>query len=408
MNLAFLYQLLKKVAVINIIRHATQLLIGILIARWLGPSEKGNLFLFTTVSATIAVLLSFGITNSIIYHCKKNILSFSKGLFYLIWLIGFQYLILIIIKYFSGDYISEFLFKDNEHSEMFFNLLIVYCLVTLINYFINAYCLSFQYFGLYFISFAFSSVVVGGMNIIGLLYYDFQLNNVLLIFTLVELITSLFVILFILLKYNSSPVNRGSISSVFGFAIKSHLGVSGSTLLTNGDSFILASLLSNEQIGIYSVAKTFYRLLIIFPQTINGILFGIFCDTSKVEARKLLNKLVLLFVISSFVVLLTTFYILDDLIVLVYGNAFQTAYQSAMILICAACLVTISSSVNPYLLAFNKPLATSTITLISASFSLLCSIYLVGIIGILGAALSTLFGALCTFTMRLYFYKKER
>jgi O-antigen/teichoic acid export membrane protein len=401
-----LLQPLKKVAVINIIRHITQLLIGICIARWLGPSEKGNLFLFTTIAATTSVLLSFGYSNSIIYHCKKKIINFDRALLYLSAVAVGQILILTAIKYFMGESVSKFLFDGNENGGEFVTLLIVYSVITLINYFVNAYCLAFQYFGLYFISFALSGVVVGGVNFVGLLFWDFGLTEVLLSLIIIEVLTSIYAIFFV--STRQCKITNNKKYSVSNYALKSYLGVSGSTLSTNGDSFILASVLSSDQIGIYSIAKTFYRLLAILPQTINSFLFGIFCDLDKIKAQKLITKLFYSFSFVSVLVLLSSYYLLEYLILWLYGDAFSVAYQPAMVLIFSACIITLTSSINPFLLAFNRPLATSTVTLCSSSLSLISSVYLTSKYGILGAAYAVLIGAVCTFFMRGYFYKNER
>ena len=98
-----------------------------------------------------------------------------------------------------------------------------------------------------------------------------------------------------------------------------------------------------------------------------------------------------------------SFILLDDFIEMVYGYGFVKAYYPSLILMLAASIFGVSSSVNPLLLANNKPFYSSKVTLISSSVSLtLCAMSTLKL-GILGASISVLVGAIITFSMRFFY-----
>jgi len=403
-----LFNALKKVASVNVIRHLSQLIYGIIVAQYLGASEKGIIFLFTTVAATVAVLASFGFTNSLVFYCKKNRLSFERAVLYVFCLLALVSVFLVSVLMLFDLEILNFLFDGVGAGSGILVVFFIYCNSTLLGYFLNSYCLAFRYTLIYFFSFAVSSVTATTISFIGILYWGFTLLDTLFIFVATELIFFMLTLLWLKVSSNSQNIiiRQASTSEVVGYGLKSYLGVSGSTISANGDSFILAAYLSSEQIGIYSVAKTFYRLLVIVPQTVNGVLFGMFCDLTEVRARLLVKKLFGLYVVFTCLGMSLLAYLLDDVILFMFGDAFESAYFPTMILSISACMMTISSSINPFFLAFNMPMASSIITLISSFISLSSSFYLIENFGVIGAALSMSLGVISIFIMRLYFYNR--
>ena len=92
---------LKKNSSIGILRHLSQLIIGIFIARELGVDSKGLHFVYTSIAAAIAIFGSYGLVNSIVFHSKKGYINIKEILFYMSLSILFLLMSLFIFYLFT-------------------------------------------------------------------------------------------------------------------------------------------------------------------------------------------------------------------------------------------------------------------------------------------------------------------
>jgi O-antigen/teichoic acid export membrane protein len=399
-----LFGRLKQTASINIIRHASQLLLGIIIARNLSVDDKGLHFIFTSLAGAIAILLSFGLINSIVFHAKKNYITAKQ----VVYLVACSQVILclalgiLLSSNWSG--FVDVLFGDRGFSLQLFVLFVIYIVISLGNYFVTSYCLAFGLMAIYFFSFAVSSLISLAAVFIGLLLFNFDIIDSLTSIVLIEGGSGLLAFIFIAYKTikGNQDVSEGKNSKdVADYAMKSYLGVSGSTIISQGDGIVLSAVLSHESLGLYSIAKSIYRLFVILPQTTNSVIFGMFCDLSVDKAIPVVKKICFIFFVISTSALVLGYFVLNPLIVFVYGNNYSNAYLPSMILLSGATLMASSSAINPFLLAFNMPLTSSKIVLLSGSVGLLFCVILSIKFGIMGAAISVLISSSITFLMRL-------
>ncbi|MGF1765948.1 oligosaccharide flippase family protein [Enterovibrio makurazakiensis] len=403
-----LFSRVANTASINIIRHACQLLLGIVIARNLSVEDKGLQYLFTSFSGILAVLLSFGFINSLVYHLKKSLIELrdAKKACLIINLATVMLLFLIILifkSYFELTLNTEDIFYSEIGA-----LFIIYVIASLNNLFLNSCLLAFSYFKIYFFTFAVSAVASLSIIILGIVYYGFDIVDCLIVLTVIESLSCTIGVCFFFneLKKNGYEVKNTEDTSITKYALSAYLGVSGSTLTSQGDAMILASLLSHESIGIYSVAKTFYRFYIIIPQTINNALFGYLCENSVPKALKVIKKIIMSFTGVSLVVISVSYLFLKDIIVYLYGEPFSVAFEPAIVLVIAASLIAMSASINPLFLAFNQPLTSSRIVLISGFVALSTCVVLTNNYGVVGSASSVLIAAICTFLLRMFYLVK--
>lgn len=199
---------------------------------------------------------------------------------------------------------------------------------------------------------------------------------------------------------------RSSIIEVIKYAFKNYLGVSGSTIMGRGDSFILSITLSQEHIGLYSVAKSIFRILAVVPQTINSVVFGLLCEKSRLESKRIVIKLnfAILTVFTIFVIF--SYFTLEILISLIWGDMYSAVYLPAFILCISASISAATAAINPFFLALGKPLIPSKIVLISGFIGLLACYVLTQKYGIMGTSISVFIAALVTSMLRVAFFIK--
>lgn len=400
-----MFKIVRKVAFSNIIRYMSQFILGIVIASHLGAASKGFYHVFTMISATLSVLASFGIVNSLVYYSKKNKISILDSLKVIILLTSAQFFFLIFIFSLCSDFIGEFFFSVNELNFKFVLMISYYTILSVWFYFLNSIILSFRYMKLYFYMFS-----VGGVfSVIILSFSIYMLNydiiSLILGFIIIE---SIFTITTMCILISISPSIERSVSfkEVVTYAMSSYLGVSGSTLTNQADSIIITSYFSTEVIGIYSVAKSCYRLVSLVPQTVNSTLFGYYCEMSFRKSFYTAKLISFGYAFFGALCVLFSILFLEEMIVMVFGLEFIAAYYASIILIISAVIVSVSSPVNPLLLSINKPLISSKITIFSSSISILVCLFFAKKFGITGAALSTLLGAIVTCTLRFYYFYK--
>lgn len=399
-----LFNRLKRAASVNLIRYACQLIIGIVIARTLSVEDKGVHFVFTTISAASAILCSFGLANAVVYYLKKAYISSAEARSYILFSTAVVFFVFALVMIVFAGYFEAQLTTEVD-SVFIMVLFFIYTVFCFLNYFVNSYCLAFNRMSLYLYCFAGSSALSMLLIFFGCYFYHFNLKDCLLIIVLLESISSLlaFVYAFWYLEVPIQPKEGSSgvgLKEIVSYASKNYLGVSGNTITSRGDSFVLSLLLPQDQIGLYSVAKSIYRLLAIVPQTINSVLFGVLCELEKEQSQKLVTDIsIKLFFAFSFLLLLS-FYWLDGFITLIWGDLYSSIYFEAFVLCVASLLAACSAPINPYFLAAGKPLITSKIVLVSGFIGLAACYQLTAIYGVLGASLSVLISSSITFLLR--------
>ncbi len=410
MNISVLFSRLKKVGAINLIKHFSQLLLGIILARHLSVEDKGLHFIFTSLAAASAILMSFGLVNSIVYHSKKGFIGVKNSLKIFLIAISLTSVITGIVLYFFSAYVFNILLGEREATNQFLIMFYLYIVTSLCGYFVITYSLAFTRIKIYFLFSVVTSIVCSLTIYIGLYLYNLDIYQCLFLIVLFEGGASLTAIYLLFRKVDTQQleVEKG-FRDVFKYALRSYLGVSGSTLISHGDTFILSNTLSQESLGLYSIAKIFYRLFAIIPQLSNSVIFGLLCEIKILEAKALVRKVSLVFLCVSVPVIGLSYFFIDNLIVVIYGHVYSKASVAAFILLTGAALMATSSAINPFLLAFNKPFISSKITLVSGSVGLLFCIFFSFQFGIEGAAMSVLMSSSISCLMRFFsFYKFDK
>lgn len=160
------------------------------------------------------------------------------------------------------------------------------------------------------------------------------------------------------------------------------------------DQIMIKMMLGEREVGLFSAAIKIPEILYLIPALVSNSLFPAILNARKVNfscyygrLQKMLSMLVWL----AIVIALPMTFCSNWLVTLVYGQAYQGAGQVLMIAIWAGIFVAMGVVSNLWFMAENLPRLAFYRTLYGAIASILLNIVLIPIYGIKGAALAMLF-----------------
>jgi len=382
------------------------MLTGVILARALGPEALGQYQLFLSSQTIIITLFSLGIGNASIYFinskliAQKEIISSFVKIFIpsgIVVAILFGLSILLFDNYFGNillttlivfligttslvisSILRPILYAEQKIKEVtFFNILPP--LILLIG------------IGIYFIC---SSVIVET----ALFYWG--IGNTLACVLLLQYYRK-----DINLKFK---LNSKNIKSVFAYGLKLSASNLIFVLIGNVSIFLIKYLMHNgfEAVGIYSRAVAICSLILMIPTSIGPLLFskwsGLKKETLKLQAEQTTRILLFITLIFTIIIILLR----KQFIYLLYGNAFLIAHQAIIILAPTLIFQTISEIMNNLLASIGKAGVTLYAFIGSLILIIISSLMLIPWLGINGAAISVLLGAIFNAVILFYFGNK--
>ena len=152
------------------------------------------------------------------------------------------------------------------------------------------------------------------------------------------------------------------------------------------DRLILLPMVSEAALGLYVVAFSFSRLLLVLLPAINSVVFSSMADRGIEQMRTLHDRAFRLALAASVGALAVLWAVAEPLIVLVYGSEFETAGPLFRILAAEASLTLLTSISMRYLLALGLAGVATGLQVGGLAVSSALIVALVPDFGVLGAA----------------------
>lgn len=159
------------------------------------------------------------------------------------------------------------------------------------------------------------------------------------------------------------------------------------------DQIMIKEMLGEYEVGIYSAAVRLSEAFYFIPMLITASLFPAILNAknqSEELYKQRLQRLYTFMVWFAITIALPMTFLSDWLILLLFGQAYQEAGQVLMIHIWAAVFVFLGVSFGKYLLAENLTKIAFQRTLLGAVSNVLLNLWLIPIYGVAGAAMATL------------------
>ncbi|WP_234363369.1 flippase [Francisella tularensis] len=392
----------------NISRMLASLLVGIWVARYLGPKEFGVLNYASSFVALFSVLTTLGLDGIVVRELVKDssksntILGTAFGLK----LLGFFALLIILsgVLYFA------------EESLYTKSIILVVALSTMMQ--------SFNVLDFYFQS-QVKSKFVALANLISLVISS--ITKIILIlcgaeliyFAAVVVLDSFTLSLGFIYFYQSKKF--GNIKNWrFKFAVAKSLLRDSWPLVLSGlaisiymniDQVMINHMLGPQEVGQFAAAVRISTVWYFIPVVISSSLFPAIINAKKVSEEiyyTRLQRLYDLMVWIAIAIALPMTFLSDWIVNLLYGQDYNQAGSVLMIHIWAGIFVSLGVASSRWLLTENLQIFSTINTFIGAVINILLNCIFIKYIGIQGAALATLISYFMAAYLSLLFWQKTR
>lgn len=384
-----------KTMMVSVLILLVNMLTGVLTARYLGPSGRGEQTAMVSWSQFLAFSMSFGIPSALIYNAKKN--PDEAGVLYRVaLLIGLGFGIvamtvgIFVLPYWLDSFSSEVV--------LFAQVSMILCPLIVVSQINNA---AFQFRGDYK-TFNWQRYLVPLLTlaVIGILILTGSMNPYTTALAYLVPSVPLFIWMTLLLLRTYKVKMRNTYRN-FKRLFTYGLGSYGNDLLgqfsTYIDQIIIAGLLRPADLGLYAVAVSLSRMVNFFSNSITVVLFPKASELSKDEAISLTFKA---FRISTTCTLLGALFLMlvaPFVIPLLYGKDFNTALTVFRLLLLE---VTISGGtliLAQTFMALGKPKFVSILQGVGLLLVIPLLFLLVPKFGLFGAGVSMLSSAVLRF-----------
>ena len=362
---------------------------GVVLARYLGPAERGNLSIII-VSLSFFSLLGEVVNggNEIIVGKNKSLQSaIMKQSF--VWCSLIALIVYFSLAYFKPKYLVDIIFKSDEKVFYYFTLL--FALIAL-NESYKRIILARQ--GFIFINRLqiTASLFYTVMLIILVLYLDINILTVMKLMILQQML--IFVIYFYRLVgrleiYRKSKYSFSLLKESLPIGSRSVLIGLPTLLLLSSDIYIIRILIDDFNVGLYQIAVSVSSLILIPSRILNTIIRAKAVSEKDGEKRALIISKI--FLILSMSITILFFFLGKIFIEFLYGIEYSESFLPALILCFAHVIYGTSNIIGGIILAKNKyPLFLVFGLNISFVLNCILNFYFIPKYGINGAAFSSM------------------
>jgi len=380
------------------------LLIGIIVARTLGPSGKGLLAVIAMVGTTIVNLGNLGISTFNAYAVsnksveKKDIISNSFWLGLIIGLIFFFIVLILALKF-------PIFFRNIPRS---------YLLIYLISL---PFLFWFNFFyGILigeqrFKSFNIFCILTQFINLVGviLLLLVFKINVFYIVvwYMLVNIINALLPMNSVILRNGLSlKFNSDVFKKSLDYGLRIFLTGIFSLLILRIDLYMVNFFKGMAESGLYSLASTFGDIFFILPFSIVTVMFPKINaeDKSKKESVAKYSRLSL---ISVLMLALGTLLFIRLFIGLLYGQEFLPSVQPILLLLPGLIALSTVTVLSQYFLSVGYPFKLTICWFLATILNIVLNFIYIPQYGMIAAAISSTITYLLIFGFHYYFFHKK-
>lgn len=384
----------------------TVFITSIVISRTLGPADKGIYSFALLIPTAGAQLLNLGLSSANIYFLGRNRLAsgplVGNALLFSMCAGGVSALLLLLLSpwirthFLSGvtefhiylaiplipglilhDMVTNFLLADRKMLQVG-SVQIVQPIVYLL-------CLIFFYYADQI------SVLTALISYVAGFFISFLMG-------LFFLITGRYL--------TSFAVNLVLLRQTLQFGIKQHLGTIFQILNYRVDMLFIAAMLTDADLGFYSVsvmvAETVWRL----PGTIGTVLYAkIAADPDKDNAQ-FASLICRTTVLITLLIVVLLFFASEILIPLLYSTAFYPSVRALQLLLPGVLFLAVAKILNSLIVGTGKPELPTIAAGVSLVVMVVFDLLLIPTMGINGAAIATSLCYLASGCMSLYFFQR--
>lgn len=391
--------------IVKIINILLGIVTSILVVRSLGAEGKGYLAYFLLIIRLISSYGNFGITNATIYFQKRSQYKeqdvFNVNTTYLLILSVIISIIIVLLK-FNNIILSEYNW-----------LITIGGLTVILSTFILT-CTNSLYIGNErIIEINKYNIVFNFINFISIcLLYLFNILNVFSVFFLIVSISLIKSIWFtyklgLKIKYK---IDISLLKAEFRYGIIIYFSALFIYLNYRADQYLIKNMLSNSQLGVYSIAVALAELVFLVPGSVTTAITGkLYNIDMEINNRKFITSVTIKYTFYICLILSVIGIFMTPLIPIVYGQDFTKSSQVTAILFIGIIFASIGKVSAPYFFTKGIPQVHLFITFTVLLLNISLNLVLIPKLGINGAAIAstvayTIYGIFYLY----YFIVKEK
>lgn len=391
----------------QIVSIIASFLIGIIIARKLGPEGKGTIRLLTLLPSMIASFGTLGVNISTPYFLSKkkwtNQIIISNAIF--------VSLILSVIVLVVYPFVIPKFFSSLKITLPYWIKFITYFMVPI--YLFWGYIFSFLQGLHHFITISIMDIQRTILSLIFITVFLLILNlgtiSVVMVYIFVSLgplILGIYKVKKLTDAHLYPQYNKIVLKETLTFGIKGHLANIAQYLNYRLDFFIVAYLLNSKEVGIYSVAVTLGEFIWYIPKAIHLILFPQVASKNRDESKKMTIKIIKyasIFIIGGAIIL---FFIGKNLILFLYGKEFIASVKPLILLLPGITCFAFCSIIAAYIAGRGKIEYNTIGSFVSLIATVILDIILIPKIGICGAAIASSCSYIIATLIAIFYYNR--
>ncbi len=393
---------------VSILTTLIGMVTGILVARALGPSGKGQFTLITTFPALVFCLVHLGIAEANVYFLRKENHRVEPGTIrsntlYLTALIsGITILVVVMFR----GYVSA-TFLPGLPSGYFSIILLLFPLL-IFETFGSSMLVAFERFKM--LSFiGVLTRIFDTVTIVVVLYvFHLGLLGVVLSYVFVFALKCLG---YYLTEFWRKPMRRlpdlKSMYESIVFGIKSHAQSLTGVLHYKIDIYILAIFLSTTEIGYYSVAVSLVSLIFFIPDAVGYVMYPRMTSLSDEEAHRFTAQTCRNTLFITMLPALGIFIFGRWIIQLLYGSEFLPSISALYLLLPGTISMCIYKILTRNFTSRNRQQLTVFAGLLGLGINVTMNLILIPRIGIAGAAIATSVSYSTTSFLLLFFFLRD-
>ncbi len=356
-----------------------------ILARVLGPADRGLFSLISSIPELIMVAGNAGLANSAAYHTAKK----TRPLHTIVANVNVQILLISTLLFLLSFWVVEqhWLNKDYEEAVVHFRWFIAFAIPLMLFKIVNFNLLHVLQ-------------RIGTINLFSLLESTLPLILFLILWwgfdidALEAAVWSWFLGLAIISVSATSSlgckfpiqIDRGLQKDLVGFGSRGYLDTMFQALLLRIDFVIISALIDNEALGYYAIATAAAELLLTIPNSLVAPLFS-FMLKKNANDKDTVTPIVLRLLLATMVIGAIFFTLFGKaLIFVLFGSAFLPAYEPLVVLLPGVIFFSYYMVVRLDLLGNDMPGTVSIISGIAVVVNVTLNFILIPQFGVVGAA----------------------
>lgn len=357
---------------------------GIILARVLGPTGKGNLTLLLTIPTLVFATINMSVGISLSYHSGKenqdDVIVNGFVMMFILGLFGTLITTLFVLANHSN------LFPGIEEQLIVVALILVF-LVFLYQFITESLLALYRVFELNVVLIIRPTLYLG-LVIILVVVKQFGIFGALLATGAGFLLTIVagFIILKRYINFSIFYINLELQRKIISYGLKVHVGKVLQALSSRLDYFIIAIMLDTAAVGYYSLATSLGEMLLILPASVQEVLIPRlmrYQDENRDNLVRISNRMVLFFMVLTCI---SVAIIGKPLIIFLYGVEFSPSYNILVLLLPGVLAYSSSRLLGVDINALGKPLLGSLASGVALVILVVFDLIAIPQFGIIGAA----------------------